>query len=173
MIEWRRNMVITYLAKGWSQTEIAKELTIHPSTISLDVQWLKEKAQKELETHIESKIPLEYIRAMTGLNNILKKANETLEKVTDTKTQLQTMALLADLYKSIMTLTTDGGIVQQAMKIVKGFEREDISKVKMSSEEEDEDVDEEDLEDEEEEITVNDEDEILNEEEEEDSRKEQ
>ncbi|MDQ3839895.1 MAG: helix-turn-helix domain-containing protein, partial [Thermoproteota archaeon] len=65
MIEWRRNMVITYLAKGWSQTEIAKELKIHPSTISLDVQWLKEKSQKELETNIESKIPLEYTRVMT------------------------------------------------------------------------------------------------------------
>ena len=80
LIEWRRNMVISYLAKGWDQQSIADELKVHPSTISLDVQWLKEKAQKELKTHIESKIPLEYTRAMTGLNNILKKANETLEK---------------------------------------------------------------------------------------------
>jgi hypothetical protein len=52
------------------------------------------------------------------------------------------------------------------MKMVKGLEREDISKVKMSSDA-DEEVfeDEEDLEDEE--ITVNNEEEILTEEEEE------
>jgi hypothetical protein len=52
------------------------------------------------------------------------------------------------------------------MKIVKGLEREDISKIKMSSDEDEEDLeDEEGIEDEE--ITVNDEDEILKEEEEE------
>jgi hypothetical protein len=37
------------------------------------------------------------------------------------------MKLLIDLYKSVMSLATDGGIIQQAMKIVKGLEREDIS----------------------------------------------
>jgi hypothetical protein len=58
---------------------------------------------------------------MTGLNSILKKANETLENATDTKIKLQTMALLMDLYKSIMTLTTDGGVVEQALKMVKIF----------------------------------------------------
>jgi DNA-binding NarL/FixJ family response regulator len=39
MIEWRRNTVLSKLAKGYSQAEIAKELQLHPSTISLDVQF--------------------------------------------------------------------------------------------------------------------------------------
>jgi hypothetical protein len=109
------------MSKGWTQADISKKLEIHPSTISLDVQYLKEQSKKELETHIEEKIPLEYTRAMTGLNSILKKANETLEKATDTKTQLQTMALLADLYKNIMVLTTDGGVIEQSLKMIKVF----------------------------------------------------
>jgi DNA-binding NarL/FixJ family response regulator len=37
MIEWRRNMVLSKLVQGHSQAEIAKELKLHPSTISLDV----------------------------------------------------------------------------------------------------------------------------------------
>jgi hypothetical protein len=103
------------------------------------------------------------------MNTVLKRASEILDIATDNKTKLEAMKLLMDLYRSIMSLATEGGIIERAMKIVKGFEREDITKVKMSS---DKDEDEEDLEDEEEEITVNDEDEILNEEEE-DSREEQ
>jgi predicted transcriptional regulator len=122
MIEWRRNTVLSKLARGMNQTEIAKELQLHPSTISLDVQYLKEQAKEELQTHISDRLPFEYNRAVTGINNILKKANETLDKATDTKTQLQTMGLLAELYKSIMSLATDGGIVERAMKMVKGLE---------------------------------------------------
>jgi hypothetical protein len=168
MIEWRRNTVLSKLAKGYSQAEIAKELQLHPSTISLDVQFLKEQAQRDLQTHVQERLPLEYARAMTGMNNVLKRASEILDQATDNKVKLEAMKLLVDLYKSVMSLATDGGIVERAMKIVKGLEREDISKIKMSSgkgEDEEDLEDEEDIEDEE--ITVNDEDEILKEEEEE------
>jgi hypothetical protein len=127
---------------------------------------LKEQAQRDLQTHVQERLPLEYARAMTGMNNVLKRASEILDQATDNKVKLEAMKLLMDLYKSVMSLATDGGIVDRAMKIVKGLEQEDISKVKMSSDEDDEDLeDEEDIEDEE--ITVNDEDEILKEEEEE------
>ena len=69
-IEWRRNTVLTKLAKGYSHSDIAKELQLHPSTITLDAQFLKEQAQQELETHIHETIPLEYKRAKTGLDNL-------------------------------------------------------------------------------------------------------
>jgi hypothetical protein len=45
---------------GWSQAEIAKELQLHPSTISLDVQYLKEQAKEELQSHISERLPFEY-----------------------------------------------------------------------------------------------------------------
>ena len=44
--------------------------------------------------------------AKTGLDNLLKKATDMLEKVTDPKTQIQTMVLLMDLYKSTMIIST-------------------------------------------------------------------
>jgi transposase len=121
-IEWRRNTVLSNLAKGYSQSDIAKELQLHPSTISLDVQFLKEQAQQELESHIHETIPLEYKRAKTGLDNLLQKATDMLEKVTDPKTQIQTMVLLMDLYKSIMILSTDGAVIEQSMKKVQGLQ---------------------------------------------------
>ena len=99
---------------------------------------------------------------MAGINATLKRASELLEEAKDPKTKIECMKLQMDLWKSVMSMATDGGIVESAMKIVKGSEREDRCKVKMSSAEGEE---EEVLEDEE--ITVNDEEEILKEEEEE------
>jgi hypothetical protein len=97
---------------------------------------------------------------MTGINNVLKRTSEILDQATDTKVKL-----LIDLYKSVMSMAHDGGIIEQAMKRVKGLEREDISKVKMSSDEHEEDFEDE-------EITENNDDEIPGEEEE-DLREEQ
>src|SRR5918992_6055933 len=51
-IELRRGKVLELLAKGNSQTEIAKALNVSNALISLDIQYLREQAQKELETHI-------------------------------------------------------------------------------------------------------------------------
>jgi hypothetical protein len=166
LINLRRSKVLELLSKGHTnQAKIARTLNISEPTVSRDIKFLKEQAQEELQTHIQERLPLEYTRAMTGINNVLRRASEILDQATDYKVKLEAMKLLMDLYKSVMSLATDGGIVERAMKIVKGLEG-DISKVKMSSDEDEEDLeDEEDIEDEE--IIVNDEDEILKEEEEE------
>jgi vacuolar-type H+-ATPase catalytic subunit A/Vma1 len=86
-----------------------------------------------------------------------------LVRMTEPKMQLQIMTLLMQLYGSIMSLATDGGIVQEAMKMVKGLESQIISEVKMSSDKK-EDEGEEDFEDEE--ITVENDEEIIDEEQE-------
>src|SRR5215204_4563163 len=119
MIEWRRNMVVSYMSKGWTQADIAKKLEIHPFTISLDVQYLKEQSKKELETHLSDRLPFEYSRAMTGINTVLKRVSEILDSSTDNKTKMEALKLQMELYKSIMSLATDGGIVERAMKMVK------------------------------------------------------
>src|SRR5918998_2404451 len=119
MIEWRRNKVLHRLAMGWSQAEISKELQLHPSTISLDCQYLREQAQKELQTHIQEGIPLEYLRARTGLNNVLKRVSEIEDQATDTKTKLECSKLKMELYRSIMSLASDGSVIERAMKMIK------------------------------------------------------
>jgi hypothetical protein len=122
MIEWRRNKVLHRLCMGWSQVEIAKELHLDPSTISLDVQYLKEQAKKDLQTHISERLPFEYNRAVTGINSVLKKVSELLDKAEDTKTKMECLKLQMELYRSVMSLATDGGIVERAMKMVKTLE---------------------------------------------------
>ena len=119
MIEWRRNSVLHRLTMGWSQAETSKELQLHPSTISLDCQYLREQARKELQTHIQEGIPLEYLRARTGLNNVLKRVSEIEDQATDTKTKLECSKLKMELYRSIMSLASDGSVIERAMKMIK------------------------------------------------------
>jgi LPS O-antigen subunit length determinant protein (WzzB/FepE family) len=118
-IQWRRSQVLSKLVMGWSQADIARELQIHPSTISLDVQFLKEQSKKELETHLQERLPFEYSRAINGINNVLKRASEILDESKDNKTKMEALKLQMELYKSIMSLATDGGIVERAMKMAR------------------------------------------------------
>jgi predicted transcriptional regulator len=164
-IEWRRNAVFSKLAKGYSQADIAKELQLHPSTISLDVQYLKEQAQRELRVHIKEVLPFEYSRAITGINDLLKRATEMLERTTDPQMRLKTMTLVMELYRSVMSMATDRGVVESAMKMVKGLESQNTSEVKMSSDKKEDEGEEEDFEDEE--INIENDEEIINEEEQE------
>jgi transcriptional regulator with XRE-family HTH domain len=123
-IDWRRNIVLQRLSKGWSQSDIARELKLHPSTISLDVQYLKIKAQDELRKHITEVVPFEYARAVTGINDILRRATDILDKTTDPRLQYQYMTLLIQVYGSILSMATEKGVIEQAMKKVEQLQGE-------------------------------------------------
>src|ERR671911_912037 len=118
-IQWRRDMVLSKLVKGYSQADIAKELQLHPSTISLDVQYLKEQAKKELETHLSDRLPFEYNRALNGINSVLRRVSEISDSAADNKTKMECLKLQMELYKSLVSMATDGGIIEKAMKMVK------------------------------------------------------
>ena len=118
-IELRRGKVLELLAKGHSQTEIAKTLNVSNALISLDIQYLKERAKKELETHLSDRLPFEYYRAMTGINNVLKRVSKISDSAVDNKTKMECLKLQMELYKSLVSMATDGGIIEKAMKMVR------------------------------------------------------
>jgi transcriptional regulator len=66
-IELRRGEVLKLLAKGHSQADIAKSLNVSAALISLDVQFLKEQAQRELRVHIKEVIRLNMQEQYLGL----------------------------------------------------------------------------------------------------------
>jgi hypothetical protein len=115
-IDWRRNTVLEKLAKGYSQAQIAKELQLHPSTISLDVQYLKERASNELKTHLTEKLPFEHARVTSGINDLLQRTYTILDKTTDPRMQLQTISVLTGLYSTVMSLATDASVIEQSLK---------------------------------------------------------
>jgi len=121
-IELRRSKCLELLSKGHSQNDISKILNVSPALISLDLQFLKEQARSNLRYHLQEKLPFEHSRALTGLNDLLKKANGILDNAKDPKLQLNTINVLANLYAGILTMATDGNIIQQAMERVEQLE---------------------------------------------------
>ena len=134
MLEWRRNKVQQLLVRGYSQWDIADELQIDQSTVSRDIQCLRQEAQENLKLHIQEKLPEEYQRCLTGMNQVLRlswdianrsKAGSSNDNgqtmiMTDDKTRLQALSLINDCYKYIMDLTTNGVVITDAIKFVQG-----------------------------------------------------
>ena len=60
MVYWRRNKVQQLLVRGNSQWDVAEELQIDQSTVSRDVQYLRQQAQENLQKPIQQKLPEEY-----------------------------------------------------------------------------------------------------------------
>jgi hypothetical protein len=136
-IEWRRNKVHQLLVRGYNQYEIADTLKVSQPTISRDLDFLRKRAHQDLQTHIQRKLPEEYRRCLSGMNEVLKLSwqiadnnkgrqngqdhndNSSNTMTTgDDRTRLQALALINDCYKYIMDLTTNGVVITDAIKFV-------------------------------------------------------
>jgi transcriptional regulator len=72
MIEWRRSKVLELSSQGHNQSEIAQIMQVGISTINRDAIFLRQQAQENLKIHVQQKIPEEYQRCLTGMNQVLK-----------------------------------------------------------------------------------------------------
>ena len=115
MVVWRRNKVQQLLVRGYSQWDVAEELQIDQSTVSRDVQYLRQNAQANLQKHIQQKHPEEYQCCLTGMNQVLKLSwqiannntpkqngqdhNDNINTITtgDDRTRLQALSLINEL----------------------------------------------------------------------------
>ena len=140
MVDWRRNKVQQLLVRGYSQWDVAEELQIDQSTVSRDIQYLRQQAQKYLQKPIQLKLPEEYQRCLTGMNQVLKLSwqiannntrqggqehnyNSNLVTTGDDRTRLQALSLINNCYKYIMDLTINGVVITDAIKFVQTTRR--------------------------------------------------
>jgi hypothetical protein len=120
-LEWRRSKVLELNSQGYSQPEIAKTLQVSLGTINRDLSIVRQQAKENLQKHIQEKLPEEYQRCLTGLNQVLKTCWSIINKpYADDKTKLQATAIINDSYKYIMDLTTNGVVITDAIKYVQG-----------------------------------------------------
>jgi hypothetical protein len=73
-VEWRRRQVFGLSSKGQSQTEIVKTLQISESTISRDLDYLRQQSKDNIKRYIDERLPEEYERCLVGLTAITKEA---------------------------------------------------------------------------------------------------
>jgi hypothetical protein len=132
-IEWRRAKVLELSSQGHSQREISDIIHVGIGTVNRDMVYLRNQAQENLKTHIQDKLPEEYQKCMTGINQVLQICWEIVNKsrnvnnndnghqtvtTTDNKTVLQALALINDCNKYKMDLTTNGVVITDAIRFI-------------------------------------------------------
>ena len=115
-VEWRRRQVFELSSKGLSQVEIARKLQIHESTISRDIDYLREQSKENIRKYVEERLPEEYEKCLVGLTAIQREAWSAAEKIQDTREKIQALSLAKDCYGMKLELLTNATVVDDAMR---------------------------------------------------------
>jgi predicted transcriptional regulator len=117
-ITLRRGRVLELAARGKSQIQIAQELGVSNSLISLDLQFIRTQAQEHLQTHIQDTVVLQWEKTMSGLQQVLQKVWDIAEHSEKTSEKLEAYGLINNCYKYINDMSTDSTIISKALKFV-------------------------------------------------------
>jgi predicted transcriptional regulator len=104
-VEWRRRQVFELSSKGQSQTEIARMLQISESTISRDLDHLRQQSKHNIRRYIDERLPEEYEKCLVGLNAITKEAWNTSQQTEDKK--IEALSLAKECYSMKLDLLTN------------------------------------------------------------------
>lgn len=105
-------------SKGYSQVEIARKLLIHESTISRDLDFLREESKHKIRKYIEEKLPEEYEKCLVGLTAIQREAWNAADQTQDTREKIQALSLAKDCYGMKLELLTNATVVNDAMRFI-------------------------------------------------------
>jgi Trp operon repressor len=105
----RLSKIISLLSKGLTQSEIAQELDVDQSTISRDLQLLKQEAKKKIEKYLNEDILFEYLRYIAGSNEVTRHLWEIVQnQKTPTKDKTNALSLLMQFYNKRLELLIGG-----------------------------------------------------------------
>src|SRR5215207_4081044 len=104
--ENRLSRIISLYSKGLTQAEIAQELGIDQSTVSRDLQFIKQEAKEKIEKYLNEDILFEYLRYIAGSNEVTRKLWEIVQDQNiTTKDKTNALSLLMQSYnKRLETL---------------------------------------------------------------------
>jgi hypothetical protein len=128
----RLSKVISLHSKGLNQEEIAQELFIDQSTVCRDLQYIKHESRIKIEMYLREDILFEYVRYMTGSNEITRRLWEIVQdNETTTKEKTNALSCLMQSYNSRLQTLTAGP--ESYMNIKKSLSEIDLQRLVESS----------------------------------------
>lgn len=118
VIEWRRSRVLEMVSKGSTLTEIAKVIGYDVSTISRDLSFIEQEAQQNIRDYVDHKLPLEYEKCLTGVNEIMRESWIAAKESTSPVEKRQWLVLAKDCYSMKLELLTNAGVIDKAIEFV-------------------------------------------------------
>src|SRR5215203_5755673 len=107
--ENRLSRIISLYSKGLTQAEIAQELDVDQSTVSRDLQFIKQEAKKKIEKYLNEDILFEYLRYIAGSNEVTRELWGIVQnKKTMTKDKMNALSLLIQSYNKRLEMLIGG-----------------------------------------------------------------
>jgi hypothetical protein len=107
--ENRLSRIISLYSRGRTQSEIAKELGVDQSTISRDLQLLKQEAKRNFEKYLNEDILMEYLRYIAGSNEVTRKLWEIVQdENVSTKNKTHALSLLMQSHNKRLEVLIGG-----------------------------------------------------------------
>ena len=112
-ISWRRNLVLQMLSEGHNQSHISRVLKVHRSTISIDVQFLREQTRNQMKEFVTERLPMAITKSCTALDSITARAWELARDTEDDRIRLQALTLIKETEKDKIDIVSNVNIVDQ------------------------------------------------------------
>jgi transposase len=118
-LEWRRSKVVEMRARGLSYAEIAHELQVSRTSISSDVQYLREQAKGTIKEYATDHLPEQYQVCLVALDSIIKRAFDITETSDDNREKLQAMELFKDTHLVKLDLLSNAITIDNALNYIR------------------------------------------------------
>lgn len=93
--ENRLSKVLSLYGKGYSQQEIANEMNVNQSTVSRDLQYIKQKSKRSIDKYLREDVLFEYERYRSVFDEISKKLWQAVDDYdTHPKDRIRALSLL-------------------------------------------------------------------------------
>ena len=123
-LQWRRSKVVEMRAKGMSQIEIARQLQVSDSSISSDVQYLREQAKESIKEYATDHLPEQYQVCLVALDSIIKRAFDIIETSSDNREKLQAMELFKDTHLVKLELLSNATTIDSALHYIRNKQQQ-------------------------------------------------
>ena len=93
-------------------------MQINESTISRDLDFLRQQSKHNIKRYIDERLPEEYEKCLVGLNSITKEAWNTAHDTEDKREKIQALSLAKECYSMKLDLLTNATVVDDAIRFV-------------------------------------------------------
>jgi hypothetical protein len=119
-LQWRRDKVREYSSKGYTQRDIAAEL----SDVNRDLKYLRQEAKQNIQHYVDEYLPAEFQYCLDALNLIVKEMWALQPQ--DNRELMQSRALIKDCRAMRIDLLSSATVVDRAVKFVDRHRNEDL-----------------------------------------------
>ena len=120
-IEWRRSQVLTLVADGHTEREIASHLQISQPTIHRDLVILKQQAKKDIHKYITEQVPFEYKKTLASLEGIIKHMSNIITESKDNKEIMNASNIKMQALNMKMEMVSGANLIEEGIDLVERY----------------------------------------------------